>query len=369
MKKTIFSSILLSLLVLFVSCSQDSVEQNLLNGKFTIIYSNNIAGYTQICGCRTPMGGLSRRATILNDLRKETKNLMVLDAGALIYPKQIIYHPWDFSLRTIAQLINDVVNEMGVDAVNVTRVDLANGPDSLLAMDKLYSGDWLSANIAWKDSGELVFKPDRIYNVGNLRVGVFGFSDQKSAGNDIFRESDAIFALDPAETVRKEVAKLKKESDFIVALTFMDIDKVKRLISEIPGVNVVIASHTHERHADSVHIPPVLVNNTIIVRTSDGGRVMGRLDFQIINGSTEFVSRPINEDLRPAAIRDNEKFAMDVSNYKNTFIDLHAHIERNKTIDDKVMKVERWRTAYRDSVKSTGKYRKDFLDDFMGDEE
>ena len=259
------------------------------------------------------------------------------------------------------------MNEMGVDAINVTRVDLANGPDSLLAMDRSKPGDWLSANVVWKDSGKLVFKPDRIYSAGDVRVGVFGFMDQRSASEYFFTKSDPIMALDPMETARKEVAKLKEESDIIVALAYMNIDKVKRLVNEIPGIHVVIASHTHEHSADSVHIPPERVNNTIIVRTPDGGRVMGRLDFEIINGSTEFTERPKIEDLRPVAIRDNEKFAMGVSNFKNSFIDLYAEVERYKPIRDKVIKVEKWRTAYRDSVKSSDKYRKDFLDEFLED--
>jgi len=359
MKKTVMRIIFLLLLVFSVSCSRDSGDQNLTTSKLTIIYTNNIAGYTQMCGCRPPMGGLSRRAAILNDLRKDTENMLVLDGGALIYPKKLIYPPYDFSLKIIAQLINDVVSEMGVDAINVTRVDLANGPDSLLAMDRSKPGDWLSANVVWKDSGKLVFKPDRIYSAGDVRVGVFGFMDQKSANDYLFKESDPIKALDPMETARKEVAKLKKESDIIVALAYMDIDRVKRLVNEIPGIDAVIASHTNERRANSIHIPPEWVNNTIIVRTPDGGRVMGRLDFEIINGSTEFHERPKSDNLRPATV----KFEMGVSNIKNSFIDLVGEIEPYKPINDKIAKVEKWNFAYRDSIDNSDEYRRDFLDE------
>ena len=230
MKKILLSVVLLTFLFLFVNCSNDSIIQNQLNTKLTIIYTGNIAGYTQICGCRVPMGGLSRRATVLNELREETENILVLDAGALIYPKNIIYPPYDYSLRIIANLINDVMGDMGFNAINVTRIDLANGPDSLLAFDKLTQGNWLSANVVWRDSGELVFKSDAIYSVGDLQVGVFGFMDQTSVGNDLFKESDPVMAIDPKETVRKEIAKLSKESDLIVALAYMDIENIKKLL-------------------------------------------------------------------------------------------------------------------------------------------
>ena len=348
--KNIFPWIVfLSVHILFVSCSTDSGKQNLKSGKLTIVYSGNIGGLTNPCGCRIPMGGLAKRATIINEIRKETQNIVIFDSGALLYQNNHLYPPYDYFLRIIANLVTDVMTETGLDALNVTSRDLANSPDSLLALNKAVP--LLSANIVWKDSGELLFKPDKVCTVGDIRVGVFGFMAQQSLGADIFKKDAPVRVLDPLETARKEVLKLKKEGDLVVALTYMDLEKVKELVEKVPGIHVVIASHTrtHKPCSDHDLFQSVRVDNTIIVRCPDGGRVLGRLDLEIVNGSTEFVDRALNIDLRPAAIREKEK-SSGTSNYRNLFIDLDYDVKSDTAIQEKINIVEGYVQAYKDSL-------------------
>ena len=337
MKKIPIVTVFFLLLVFFTSCSTDSVNQNLLNGKLTIVYSGNIGGEINPCGCRIPLGGFARRSTVINEIRKETSNVLILDSGALLYPKYYIYPPYDYYLRIRAHLLKDVMTEIGIDAFNVGSYDLADGPDSLLAFDASVPGTWLSSNIVWNDSGELVFRPDKVITVGNIRIGVFGFMDQKSMGNDIFKEDAPVKVLDPVETVRTEVAKLKPECDIIVALAYMDLDHVKKLVEKVSGIHIVFVSHTrgHRPNSDFQDFKPVQVNNTIIARCPDGGRVLGRLDLEIVNGSTEFVKHSRQIDLIPVSQREKEKI-FEGSNYRNTFVELGTKIKSDAKVKEKI---------------------------------
>lgn len=356
MNKPFTGMIFLLLFILSLSCSGENKEkqtggQTLKSGKITIVYTGNVGGKINPCGCRIPMGGLARRATVIDNIRKEAQNILVLDSGALLYPSFFMYPPYDFTSRILSHLITEVVNDIGINALNVASYDIANSPDSLLTFDREFPSVWLSANIVWKNSGELVFRPDTTFTVGDFRVGVFGFMDQKSIGVDIFDEKAPVRVLDPVETVKNEVSKLKKDNDLVIALAYMDFEKVKNLVEGISGLNVVIASHTREHSPSSDHnvFQPGLVNNTIIVRCPDGGRVVGRLDLNIANGLTEFIDSEKYVDLRPVSVREKEEPSRQ-STYTNTFIDLDPGVAYNPAVKEKIDIFSARVLAYTDSL-------------------
>jgi len=354
MVRSVFPIALSFLFVLSVSCGKEEgkvEESNLKTGRLTIIYSGNVGGRVNPCGCRIPLGGFPRRATAVKNIREEAKNVLVLDSGAMLYSNFFLYPPYDYISRILSHLIADLVNEIGTDALNVATYDLANSADSLLAFDRKYPSKWLSANIVWRNSGELIFQPDAVFTVGGFRVGVFGLIDDKSQGIDMFPPDYPVTALDPGETARKEVEKLGKDCDVVIALAYMDFERAKKLAEEVPGINVIVASHTREHSPSSDHIyfQPAVVGNTILVRCPDGGRVIGRLDLSIVKGSTEFVNIGNYADLRPEALRKKDPTPLR-STYAHEFIDLSSDIPSDPLIRRKIEEVTKVVHAYTDSI-------------------
>ncbi|MBT4483469.1 MAG: hypothetical protein HOC71_07310 [Candidatus Latescibacteria bacterium] len=356
MKKKCTDIFFLSVLILFTSCSGKSGDKNiesesLISGRFTIVYSGNVGGKIEPCGCRPPLGGLAKRATVINQIRSEAKDILVLDSGALFFSGLHLYPPNDYILKLYARTIRDISSGMGLDALNVSAFDLADSPDSLLAFANAMPSKFLSANIVWKGTENLIFEPNTSFTVGKFRIGVFGLIAQKSFGMNIFTDDAPVSVLDPVETARKEVAKLKEKSDIVIALAYMDIKNVKALIAEVPGINIIVLSHTNPHRPTSDHniFNPMLVNNTIIVRCPDGGRVLGRLDIDVINGSTEFANKETDVVLKPVALREKEGI-FEKSNFLNTFIDLVGDIEDDQSIKELVEKAKKIEQAYKDSM-------------------
>jgi len=317
------------------------------SGSFTIVYTGNIGGKVRPCGCRIPLGGLARRSAVINGIREETDNAIVLDSGAMLYPHFYLYPPYDYMSKLVAHLMAETVNNIGVDALNVSSYDVVNSADSLLAFDSKYPGHWLSANVVRKNTTEPVFTPDMELDAGDFHVGVFGFMAKKSQGINIFTGDHPLDVLDPVETVRKETEKLKNSCDIIIALAYMDLDDVKELIRQVPGINVVIASHTREHNPSSDHrfFQPVMVDDTIIVRCPDGGRVVGRLDLSIARGSLKFVDHDGYVDLRPEALQKKDPTPIQ-STYTHEFIDLGPSIDSDPVILDKVSAFAKMIDAY-----------------------
>jgi 2',3'-cyclic-nucleotide 2'-phosphodiesterase (5'-nucleotidase family) len=286
------------------------------------------------------MGGMAKRATVLAAMKLEAPNAIVVDSGALLYESIRLNSPFEPVHRMKARFIVDEVKKMGIDAANVSSMDLADSADSLLAYGNA-GLPWLSVNIVWKKSGTLLFQPDTVKTVGDIRVGVFGFMDENSLGVPFFDESSALSVNNPTEAVRAEVQKLKKTSDLIIALAYMDLDRVEKLTADVPGIDVVIVSHTrsHNPGSEHLHFQPLKSGKTLIARCPDGGRVVGRLDLVMANGSTDFTDSESIKDLRPAEVKERDTSKNAVSIYTNTFTDLDPSVPRNEEIQTKVDRV------------------------------
>src|SRR5262252_8584739 len=56
--------------------------------QITLLYSSNLGGDFEQCGCPVrPLGGVARRATVIDRARAEADAALVLDAGDLFLPK------------------------------------------------------------------------------------------------------------------------------------------------------------------------------------------------------------------------------------------------------------------------------------------
>lgn len=334
MKMRYVAAVFLGILYCIAACS--SPKPTGKSGKLTIIYSGNVGARYDPCGCRIPLGGFARRSTAVKGIMSNDPYVLRLDSGALLYEKHQLYPPYEVTMRMTARLVAEVIDKMGIDAVNVSSMDLANSADSLLVFDKEFSWPWLSANIVWKNTGELVFTPDIIKTIGNFRVGIFGIIDQASRGIPLIDDRADIKALDPFETAKKEVEKLQKEADIVIALAYMEKERVEELVGNVSGINMVIQSHTREHNpsSDHIHFLPYKVGETIIARCPDGGRVLGVMKLEIWNGSLSFRNEVLHKDLRPDSVKKEEKPENRESNFTNDFINLDPSIQRDRPIQD-----------------------------------
>ena len=325
------------------------------SGKLTIIYTGNIGGIIESCGCRIPMGGIAKRATVLAEMKLGAPNAIVLDSGSLLHEASRLNPPLENVYRMRMRLLVEEIKRMGIDGANVSSMDLANSPDSLLA----YGSNglpWLSANIAWRNSGKLVFQADTLRTVGNLTVGIFGFMDDNTLGVAFFDEASPLKALDPTETVRAEVQKLRKKCDVLIGLAYMDMDRVQKLVTDVPGIDLVIVSHTRSHNPGSDHpiFQPLKQGKTLLARCPDGGRVVGKLELTMANGSTDFIDAEANKDVRPEEVKRKDKSGPTISTYRNLFTDLDPPVKRDPVIQAKVDAVMK----YWDTVLNENKLKK-----------
>jgi 2',3'-cyclic-nucleotide 2'-phosphodiesterase (5'-nucleotidase family) len=326
---------LAGMVLAFAGCSKETPSGG-MSAKLTIVYTGNVGGLIEPCGCRLPLGGVARRSTEIADLKSENPNAILVDSGALLYDNVKLSSPFEPALRIRAAIEVEELRKERIDAANVANMDLSNSADSLLAYGRA-GLPWLSANIVWKKTGALVFPADTVKTANGVRVAIFGLTDDNTVGVPMFDDSSPLRVNDPVETARGEVEKLKKSADLIVMLAYMDPDRVEKLVAAIPGISVAVVSHTrlHNPGSDHSAFKPVKSGKTIIIRCPDGGRVIGKLDLVIVNGSADFADSREIRDLRPVELREKSPLAA-TSTFTNTFIDLDASIADDESLKVKV---------------------------------
>lgn len=204
-----------------------------------LVFTGNQDGYFEPCGCagkERMKGGLSRRHTMIEQLRTDGWPLVVMDVGGLIkgFGKQT---------EVKFQITVDALRRIGYDVINLGRNDLRLPAPLLLSVIAPTSGkesEFVSANVALFD-----FDTDqwtsrfRVIEAGGKRIGVTAILG-KSYQEEI-RNPDLAFT-DPAEALAKVVPKLKEQADILVLLAYAARDEAIALARQFPEFAVVAVS-------------------------------------------------------------------------------------------------------------------------------
>ncbi len=237
-----------------------------LGGKgFAIVYSNDVRGEFENCGCTdAQLGGLSRKARLLRAAVRKNADTMHLDAGNLFFQKRPVQdiEAREFLLK--AEYILGAYNAMGCDALNVSDGDLMLGLDALTGLRKKALFPFVSSNILTRDDGRHLFEPVVFKKVAGMRVAVLGLCPQ-----------DGVFVPDvriedPAVAVRKMAAAVRGKSDFLIVLSGLGLERDRELARQVPGINLIISAR-----ADRLLEKPVMENGTAILQAYNRGQYLG----------------------------------------------------------------------------------------------
>ena len=157
-----------------------------------------------------PLGGLARKATVIEDIKNDGLPLFIVDAGDLFF-KKVNYSPGNtFEAAKIqAGMVRDAFNIIGCDGINIGAKDLGAGLDFLKSLKSEASFPFLSANIKYPKGG-LVFEPYRIIPKAGVTVGLIGLTS--------VLYSPDVEIEDPVMAFERIANEVDAESDMVVLL-------------------------------------------------------------------------------------------------------------------------------------------------------
>jgi 2',3'-cyclic-nucleotide 2'-phosphodiesterase (5'-nucleotidase family) len=209
----------------------------------------------------------------VKELRDSQKEILVLDAGDLLFKKYLNPIP-ENELKVLsekAHLIIGSFNLMGYDAIGIGDDDLTLGKEFLLEISKKANFPFLSSNLLDEASGQILFQSSLIKEIHGLRIGMFSLLSPDLFTNPSDPRRKGLNIRPPIEIAQAMVKELKPKTDLIILLSHLGYGKDTELAKAIQGINIIVGSHT----GINVTYPPP--SNTIILQTGSRGMFGGRL--------------------------------------------------------------------------------------------
>ena len=226
-------------------------------------------------------GSYAQIATYVKDVRKNNKNVVLVDVGDAIQDNQVDVFAKDKKYYK-DHPIPKVLNEMKYDIFVLGNHEFNFGMKALDEILKDIKAKKLTANFYYKKNDKRYIDATTIIEKDGVKLGIIGLSTPMSAKfeEDTGNLKDMKFTS-PTEEARTQVEKLKaKGVDAIIAVTHMGIDNennipdtgMRDVINAVDGIDVVIAGHMHK------DVPSETIKNTLITEPHRYGTVVSELD-------------------------------------------------------------------------------------------
>lgn len=220
------------------------------------------------------LGGFVRRATMVQELRRELPDLLLLDCG-------------DFSQGTPyynlfqGEVEVKMMNEMGYAAATIGNHEFDFGIDNMARLFRMVEFPVVCANYDVEGTPlEGLVKPYTILEHGGLRIGIFGLSPELEGLVQADKCGGVVYK-DPVVIGNEVAAKLKEveKCDAVICLSHLGISyDSKHLIPQTRNIDVVLGGHSHT----FMQVPDVVLNldgkSVPLSHTGKNGIFVGRTE-------------------------------------------------------------------------------------------
>lgn len=251
--------------------------------KLCILHTNDVHSrmdpFPMDGGRLAGMGGVAKRAKLIQQIRAEEEHLLLLDAGD-------IFQGTPYFNLFKGELEIKVMSQMGYDAATIGNHDFDAGIEGLY--QQLPNANFSLLNCNYELSDTLLHDkvaPWKIFEKGGIKIGVLGVGielkglvPEKLYGKTVYR--------DPILYANKTASLLKNEMkcDYVICLSHLGFkykgEKVSdiHLANESKDIDLILGGHTHT-YMEKPHFEknkngrPIMINQAWWA-----GLVLGRID-------------------------------------------------------------------------------------------
>lgn len=282
-QKTAASGTLLTLGGLSLSSfGEDEVK------KITILHTNDVHSHIDPFPANDPknpnQAGVARRAAIIEQIRKEEENVLLLDAGDIFQGTPYFnYYGGELEFKLMSM--------MKYDLATIGNHDFDNGVEGLLAQLPHANFGFVSANYDFMNTvlyGRI--EPYKIFNKGGIKIGIFGLGIELQGLVDkkLYRETKWHNPIEIAQDMSR-ILKEEKKCDIVICLSHIgfnyknDPEKVcdVMLAQKTKNIDLIIGGHTHTFLEKPVIEKNIVGEEVLINQVGCYGINLGRIDFYL----------------------------------------------------------------------------------------
>ena len=254
----------------------------------TILHTNDVHSYIDPFPADHPKnpnkGGVARRAALIERIRKENPNVLLLDAGDIFQGTPYFnYYGGALELKLMSM--------MKYDLATMGNHDFDNGIEGFLAQLPNAEFDFVSANYDFRNTAlSGIVKPYKIFDKNGVKVGIFGLGVELAGLVDKKNYKETLYN-DPIGVTQDIVRTLKQteKCDLVICLSHLgydyknDANKVSdlKVAAATKDIDLIIGGHTHT----FLERPTVVKNadnlDVLVNQTGCYGINLGRIDFYL----------------------------------------------------------------------------------------
>lgn len=252
----------------------------------TVLHTNDVHSYIDPFPANHPknpnMGGVARRAALIESIRKENPNVLLLDAGDIFQGTPYFnYYGGELEFKLMSM--------MQYDLATIGNHDFDNGIEGLFAQLPHASFEFVSANYDFKNTvmnGHV--KPYKIINKDGIKVGVFGLGVGLDGLVDKKNYKETI-CLDPVGVAQDmaRILKQEKKCDLVICLSHLghkykdEPDKIcdTKLATLTKDIDLIIGGHTHTFLDKPTVLKNTVGQDVLVNQVGCYGINLGRIDF------------------------------------------------------------------------------------------
>ena len=276
----------LSLAPNLVFASQKSILDKNAAYKLTVLHTNDqhsrIEPFDSSYSRNPNQGGFARRATLIQQIRSQEKNVLLLDAGD-------IFQGTPYFNFYGGELEFKLMSMMGYDAATMGNHDFDNGLEGFLKALPNAKFPFITSNYDFSNT-ILDGKTEKykIFKKDGIKVGLFGVGIELDGlvGKKQYQETKY---LNPVEIAQHYADFLRKEKgcDLVICLSHIgfdyrdDTDKIsdKKLAAQTDNIDLILGGHTHTFLPEPQSFTNKSGKNVLVNQVGWAGLLLGRIDF------------------------------------------------------------------------------------------
>ncbi len=240
-------------------------------------------------------GGLARIYKKIEQIRHKSGPSLLLHTGDTIQGSAE-------ALYTRGQALVDVINEFGIDAFAPGNWDYVYGTQRFLELfvgpSAIAPWNAIAANAYYSTlaedpttpypskAGQRVMPPYIIKQIGDLKVGLLGFTNNRGptvVGSRVIKG----FKLTSGDSEVAELVPYLRDVehvDIVIMLSELGLAKNMRIAETNPGIDVIVSSDMHEMTRQAVVATNLQTGGkTIVVEEGQDGTMVGEITLRIEN--------------------------------------------------------------------------------------
>ncbi len=265
--------------------SQSAFVDKSKSKRITILHTNdthsNIDPFPDNHSKYPGKGGVARRFELIEQIRREEENVLLLDAGD-------IFQGTPYFNKYGGVLEMKLMSELGYDVATMGNHDFDGGMDGFVKAREFANFPFVCSNYDFKNTPIDGHTTDFVIILkGGLKIGVFGVGVELKGlvPENKFGETTYI---DPIEIANDKAKELKnKGCDLIICLSHLgykyETNKVSDLVlaKNTEHIHLIIGGHTHTFLDEPTEVMNKSGQTVLVNQVGWAGINVGRIDFEI----------------------------------------------------------------------------------------